>query len=229
MKLGTSLRFLYPTGPQSHALFKHLLAAAPAGSFIERPMGATYITEQARNVLEVAAAARAAGLDSLLYGDNHAVPAPFANCFSAIPTVARLGAVTGGMTLGMVLLAPFYHPMLLAEQLGTLAAFASAPLVVTLANGGSAQAFQAFGMPMSSRASRLEELVAILRPLLAGERVSFRGKHFALDGVSISPLPRVPVELWIAGPLPPAATFCLRSTRRRLAQPEATRRQLSAS
>jgi len=205
MKLGTSLRFLYPTGAHTLALFQQALAAMPKGSFIERPMGATDTAEQARNVLEVGAAAREAGLDSLLYGDNHAVPAAFANSFAPIPTVARLGAVTGGMTLGVVLLAPFYHPILLAEQIGTLAAFAGAPLVVTLANGGREQAFDAFGIPMSSRASRLEELVAILRPLLAGERVVFRGKHFVLDGVAISPLPRVPVSIWIAGTVPAAA------------------------
>ena len=48
----------------------------------------------------------------------------------------------------MVLLAPFYEPIVLAEQLGTLAAFAQAPLIVTLANGGRAQAFDAFGMKM---------------------------------------------------------------------------------
>ena len=36
MKLGTSLRFLYPTGAQTHALFKQMLAAMPPGSFICR-------------------------------------------------------------------------------------------------------------------------------------------------------------------------------------------------
>lgn len=205
MRLGTSLRFLYPTGEHTHALFKQMLAAMPPGSFIERPLGATDTREQARNVLEVAGAARAAGLDGLLYGENHAVAAAFANCFAPIPTLARLMAVTGEMPVGLVLLAPFHHPILLAEQIGTLAAFASAPLVVTLANGGRAQAFEAFGLPLSSRAARLEELVAILRGLLAGERVTFHGKHFRLDGVSVSPLPRVPVSLWIAGTVPAAA------------------------
>src|SRR6267142_440126 len=73
MKLGTSLRFLFPTSPQTHEAFRRALAAAPAGSFIERPMGAYDTAEQARNWLEVAAAARAAGLDGLLVGDNHAV------------------------------------------------------------------------------------------------------------------------------------------------------------
>ena len=31
-------------------------------------------------------------------------------------------SVTGDMPVGVVLLAPFYHPVLLAEQIGTLAA-----------------------------------------------------------------------------------------------------------
>ena len=66
--------------------------------------------------------------------------------FRRCPTVARLLSVTGAMQVGMVLLAPFYEPIVLAEQLGTLAAFAQAPLIVTLANGGRAQAFDAFGM-----------------------------------------------------------------------------------
>ncbi len=87
-------------------------------------------------------------MDSLLFGDNHAVPAAFANSFAPVPTVARLLGVTGSMQVGMVLLAPFYSPIVLAEQIGTLAAFASKPLIVTLANGGRAQAFDAFGMKM---------------------------------------------------------------------------------
>jgi alkanesulfonate monooxygenase SsuD/methylene tetrahydromethanopterin reductase-like flavin-dependent oxidoreductase (luciferase family) len=55
------------------------------------------------------------------------------------------------MPVGLGLLAPFYQPIVLAEQLGTLAAFAQAPLLVTLANGGRSQTFDAFGLPMRSR------------------------------------------------------------------------------
>jgi alkanesulfonate monooxygenase SsuD/methylene tetrahydromethanopterin reductase-like flavin-dependent oxidoreductase (luciferase family) len=57
----------------------------------------------------------------------------------------------------------------------------------------------------SGTAARLEELAAIVRALLAGERVTFHGKHFHLDGVSVSPLPRVPVSIWIAGTVPASA------------------------
>src|SRR5712691_12437530 len=104
MKLGTSLRFLYPTGPQTYERFKEALVTLPPGGFIERPMGAFDTAEQARNVLEIAAAARAADLDGLLFGDSPAVAGSYANSFSPVPTVARLMAVTGTMPVGMVLL-----------------------------------------------------------------------------------------------------------------------------
>ena len=206
MKLGTSLRFLYPTGPQTYERFKEMLATLPPGGFIERPMGAFDTAEQARNVLEVAAAARAADLDGLLFGDNHAVPDVYANCFAPVPSLARLMAVTGAMPVGMVLLAPFYQPIVLAEQIATLAAFAGGPMIVTLANGGRAATFEAFGIAMSSRARRLEELTTVLRGLLAGERVTFHGRYLTVEGVRISPRPRVPVELWLAGTVPAAVT-----------------------
>src|SRR5262245_32458493 len=118
-KLGTSVRFLFPTSPATHERFKSLLASMPKGAFIERPMGAYAPEEQARDLMEVAAAARAAGLDGLLTGDSHGANPGYAAAFSPLPTLARLMSVTGDMPVGVVLLAPFYHPVLLAEQIGT--------------------------------------------------------------------------------------------------------------
>ena len=205
MKLGTSLRFLFPTSPRTHETFKARLAAMPPGAFIERPMGAYDTAEQAQNWLEVAAAARDTGLDTLLVGDNHAVPAAYANCFQPVPSLARLMAVTGTMATGMVLLAPFYDPLLLAEQVGTLAAFAQGPLIVTFALGGNQAAFRAHAMEFKTRVSRLEEVVALTRRLLAGEQVTHDGRYHQLREAQISPRPRVPVSLWIAGTVPASA------------------------
>jgi len=174
LKLGTSVRFLFPTSPATHERFRSLVAAMPKGAFIERPMGAYAPEEQARNLMEVAAAARAAGLDGLLTGDSHGASPAYAATFSPLPTVARLMSVTGDMPIGVVLLAPFYHPVLLAEQIGTLAAFAGGPLIVTFVLGGRPPQFQAFGM---------EE----------------RGRYYTLEGATVSPLPRVPVEIWLGG------------------------------
>ncbi len=199
MKIGTSLRFLFPAGPQTTGIYQSLAAAAPAGAFLERPMGAFDVAEQAANLIEVAAAARQAGLWCLLVGDNHAIPPGYANMFQPVPTISRLSAETGSMTVGMVLLAPFYHPLLLAEQVATLGAFVNAPIVVTFAAGGVARAFQSFGYTLRSRGSRAEEMVPVVRSLLAGETVTATGRSFAVDGATISPRPLHPAEIWIAG------------------------------
>ena len=199
MKIGTSLRFLFPAGPQSLDIYKAMAAAAGPGAFIERPMGAQQSTVQAANLLEVARAARQAGMWALLTGDNHGSSAAFANIFQPVPTIARLSAETGSMTVGMVLLAPFYHPMLLAEQIGTLSAFVDAPLVVTFASGGNQRAFDSYGYTTASRGVRTEEVVSTVRALLAGESVTATGRSFQLRGSTISPLPLHSVDLWIAG------------------------------
>ena len=199
MRLGTSLRFIFPTSAETLAMFQRTLAAPPPGTFLERPMGAFDTGEQARNLLEVAAAARAAGLDGLLWGDNHAASPAYANVFQPVPTLARLTAVTGDMPVGFVLLAPFYHPLLLAEQVGTICAFTEAPFILTFALGGNARAFQAYGMELRTRVSRLEELVPLVRRLLAGEQVTHAGRHFTLNRATIAPLPRQPVSIWMAG------------------------------
>src|SRR5258708_3538093 len=165
MRLGTSVRFLFPTSPATHERFRGLLASMPKGAFIERPMGAYAPEEQARNLMEVAAAARAAGLDGLLTGDSHGGNPGYAASFSPLPTVARLMSVTGDMPIGVVLLAPFYHPVLLAEQIGTLAAFAQGPLIVTVVLGGRPPQFQAFGLEERRRVGRLDDADVVARAL----------------------------------------------------------------
>lgn len=199
MRIGTSLRFLFPAGPQTLGIYQSLAAAAPPGAFMERPMGAFDVAEQAANLVEIAAAARHAGLWCLLVGDNHAIPPAYANMFQPVPTIGRLSAETGTMTVGMVLLAPFYHPLLLAEQVATLSVFVDAPIVVTFAAGGTARTFGAFGYSLGSRGVRTEEMVPVVRALLAGETVTARGRSFSVEAAAISPLPRHPTEIWIAG------------------------------
>jgi alkanesulfonate monooxygenase SsuD/methylene tetrahydromethanopterin reductase-like flavin-dependent oxidoreductase (luciferase family) len=199
MKVGTSLRFLFPAGPQTLAIYQAITAALPPGAFTDRPMGDDDVGRQAQNLVEIARAAQTANMWCLLVGDNHAIPPQYANMFQPVPTIARLSADTGPMMLGMVLLAPFYHPLLLAEQVGTLSAFVDAPLVITFASGGSAHAFDRFGYRIGSRGPRSEEMIPVVRALLAGDVVTAAGRSFEVVEGVISPLPRRDVEIWIAG------------------------------
>jgi alkanesulfonate monooxygenase SsuD/methylene tetrahydromethanopterin reductase-like flavin-dependent oxidoreductase (luciferase family) len=157
--------------------------------------------EAGRMLVERAAAARKAGLDSLFVGDHHATPGHY---FQNVPALGRLLAEAGDMTAGALFLAPLHHPVLMAEQVGTLAALAQGPFVLILAAGDGEDQFAPFGISLKTRPSRLEEHLTIVRRLLDGERLSFDGRYHTLKDVRIKPVPPEPTPIWIAASARPA-------------------------
>ncbi len=195
MELGASLRFVYPTDLQE-VDFQRDERNLPPGGFLETATEDFRPKTQARNFLEAAKAVNEAGMDLLLVGDRHAVPI---NAFSPIPLLARLMSVTGTMPVGCLFLAPFYHPILLAEQLGTLSALSEGQLIAAFAIGDNEAQFTAFNMALKSRTVRTDEVVEIVRRLLKGESVTFEGRYHRLDSVGIGLLPEQPIPIWIGG------------------------------
>ncbi len=155
----------------------------------------------ARKLIERARAVRAAGLDSLFVGDHHATPGHY---FQNVPTIGRLLAEAGPMTAGALFLIPLWHPVLLAEQVGTLAALAEGPFVMIVAAGDDETQFAPFAVPLNRRPSRMEEHLAIALRLLSGERLTLKGKYHDLKDVSISPVPPRRPEVWIGASAAPA-------------------------
>ncbi len=197
MKIGISLRGHFPISDAGLKLFQAFVAVLPPGSFYDVPAGDQDTRIQARNLIEVARTIRESGLDMLLIGDHHAMPVT--NFFQPTPTLGRLLAESGDVPVGILFLAPFYHPVLMAEQVGTLAAFAPEPITLVLSIGARTPMFAAFGMSERSRVGRTEESVGIVRRLLAGETVDHEGRHFRLKGARINPIPRLPTPIWIGG------------------------------
>ena len=150
--------------------------------------------ESARWVVERAAACRAAGFASFSIGDHHATPTPY---MQNVPMLARCLAELGDMPVLPLFLLPLWHPVLLAEQLGTLAAIAEGPLDVILAVGDGESQFAPFNVPLDQRRDRMEEAVPLLRRLLTEEGVSHTGWLWQLEDVTISPRPERPPHFWI--------------------------------
>ncbi len=196
MKIGISLRSQFPLDEPRLGVFRNLARNLPPGRFIDMPSGAFDLREQASNLIEVARTVRDARLDLLLLGDHHALP--ISNFFQPTPTLGRLLAETGEVPVGILYLAPFYHPVLLAEQVGTLAAFAPEPLVLALGAGEGSMEFGAFGMEERSRGARLEEMIPLMRALLSGEGVTHQGLYYQLQNARIHPIPPEPPPIWIA-------------------------------
>jgi len=156
--------------------------------------------EGARWMIERAGAAHAAGLDSLFVGDHHATPIPY---YQNTAILGRLLAEWGDRPAGALYLLPLHHPLLVAEQIGTLAAIASGRFILQCAIGPDDNQFPAMAVSARQRASRLEQSLAILRALWAGEAVNSDG-HWPIREGRISPRPAEPVEVWIGAVASPA-------------------------
>ena len=118
-------------------------------------------------VLTAARRAEAAGFDGVYLGDHLLHPHPI---LESIVTLAAVAAVTRRVRLGpCVLLAGLRQPVVLAKQLGTLAALAPGRLRVGVGVGGEYPAeFEAAGVPLAERGRRMEAVLRDVRSLLSG-------------------------------------------------------------
>jgi alkanesulfonate monooxygenase SsuD/methylene tetrahydromethanopterin reductase-like flavin-dependent oxidoreductase (luciferase family) len=145
-------------------------------------------------IIERAGAARDAGLDCLLVGDHHAVPVPY---YQNTPLLGRLLAEWGDGPFGALFLLPVWNPVLVAEQVGTLASLGPGRFILPLAVGGKDQ-FAPMGVHVHHRGRHFEAGIDVVRRLLAGETVT-TGEPYHVRDARVSPLPTEPVEVWIGG------------------------------
>ena len=119
-------------------------------------------------MVERARAAADAGLDSLFVGDHHNVPVPY---YQNVPMLGRLLAEWDTRPAGALFLLPLWHPVLLAEQIGTLASIARGPFIMQCAVGGGAEQFARVRRRRAKRgASRFEAALDVDPPAVRGRR-----------------------------------------------------------
>ena len=149
--------------------------------------------EGVRWMLERTRAAKAAELDSLFVGDHHTTPRPY---YQNTAILGRILAEWGERPAGALYLLPIWHPVLVAEQIATLAAIGSGRFILQCALGAGERQFSAFGVKSSQKVARFEQSLGVIRRLLAGDEVESVGSY-TIGGARISPLPAEPVEVWI--------------------------------
>ncbi len=172
----------------------------------------------ARWMIERAAAARRVALDSLFVGDQHVSPTPY---YQNTPILARLLAEWGGAPAGCLFLLPLWHPVLVAEQIGTLAAIAHGPFIMQCGLGWGDDRFAAMGANIRTRPSAFEEALDLVRRLLAGETVS-SSRRFQIAEASLALRPAEPVAVWIGASAPPAIDRAARLAEGWIASPGLT-------
>jgi probable F420-dependent oxidoreductase len=155
---------------------------------------------------ELAAMAQAAeevGFDSLwvgdhlLYrGDGRLERGPW-DCWTVL---AGLATMTQRVELGpLVACTAFRPPGLLARAAAAVDELSGGRLRVALGAGWNEAEFRAFGLPFDHRVSRFEEAFAIVRGLLAGERVTFEGRFHSVADAVLLPPPARRAPLMVGG------------------------------
>lgn len=124
---------------------------------------------------------------------------------SAADPVVLLAAVAGATErvrlATSVLVLPYYHPVVLANQLATLDVLSGGRLTLTVGVGWNPAEFAAVGVPRSARGRTTDDHLAVLQELWAGGPVDRRGDFGALEGAELGVTPLTPggPPVWVGG------------------------------
>jgi len=107
------------------------------------------------------------------------------------------------MKLGTsTLVLPTRNPIVLAKELATLDFLSRGRLFPAIGLGGEeSKDLHAVGISKKDRAGRADEMIVLLRRLWTEDKVTFSGKYFTVEGVTIMPRPwqKDGIPIWIGG------------------------------
>jgi probable F420-dependent oxidoreductase len=152
-----------------------------------------------REALEEVTRAEELGFDSVWMEEHHSVTNHYWP--SPLTVLAGFATRTARMMLGTdILVAPFHHPVRLAEDVALLDVMSSGRMTLGIAIGYKPDEFALYGVDLEKRGARLEEQLAIAKGLWSGEHVQFHGRYYRVDG-RLEPLPvtRPHPPVWIGG------------------------------
>ena len=139
--------------------------------------------------------------------DTFVMPDHLGRQLSPVGALAAAAAVTSRIRIGAFVFANDYrHPLLLARETATLDQISGGRVELGIGAGWNTSDYRQLGMPYERpglRIERLEESVALIRRLFAGERVSSAGPHYHLDRARLEPRPaqpRIPILIGGGGP-----------------------------
>ncbi len=139
----------------------------------------------------MAQAAEQCGLDSLWLADHliYRVPGQDESApWEAFTILSALAAVTTRIEIGtIVACTSFRPPALLAKMADTLDEISDGRFILGLGAGWHQPEYEAFGYPFDHLASRFEEALQIIVPLLREGHVDFHGTYYSVNNCVLRP------------------------------------------
>lgn len=152
-----------------------------------------------REVLDLARATEAHGLDAVWTTEHHFVdsgylPAP-------LVLSAAIAAVTERIRIGTgVILAPLYHALWIAEEAAVVDNLAAGRLILGMGLGWSETEFAAFGADLRMRGRWLDEVFDILAQAARDDVIRHDGPLIPVPEVAVRPRPpKGRITTWVGG------------------------------
>ena len=154
-------------------------------SWPERRVDLAEVYDRALNRIEIM---DKSGFDAVWLAEHHF------SSFSVCPSVHMVGVMAAARTARLrigtgVSLAPFYHPLRLAEEVALLDVLSGGRVNWGAGRGFARVEFENFGVPPDESTSRFREAVEIVLRAWTDERLTFAGTHYRFDGVEVLPKP----------------------------------------
>ena len=144
------------------------------------PSGGTNWAERARRVEQL-------GYSMLV------VPDHFRDHLAPVPALVAAALATTRLRVGSLVFSnDFRHPAVLAKEAATIDVLSGGRFELGLGGGWLRAEYDQAGIPFDApgtRIERLEEAVTIIKGLLAGERVTFAGRHYTIADLEGRPTP----------------------------------------
>jgi alkanesulfonate monooxygenase SsuD/methylene tetrahydromethanopterin reductase-like flavin-dependent oxidoreductase (luciferase family) len=162
---------------------------------------ATTVADRYAAALDMAEWADRLGALTLGVSEHHGSPDGYLP--SPIPMVAAMAARTTSVRFFIAaLIAPFYDPLRLAEDMIALDNLSRGRVDIVIAGGYVGEEFAMFDVPMGDRGRRVTEAVAVLKAAFSGEPFDHDGRT-----VHVTPAPHRPggPSIFLGGSSKPAA------------------------
>lgn len=169
------------------------------------------------DIIEIAKTAEDVGFDaialpdSLFYMESQAADYPYTPGGSRMwnaetpwvdPLIAAaaMGAVTSQIHFYTnVMKLGSRNPLLLARQVGSVANLTGNRFGFGVGIGWAPEEFEWCGQPYAKRGARVDEMIEVIKAVLAGGMVEFHGKFYDFDRLQMSPAPSQPVPFYVGG------------------------------
>ena len=154
--------------------------------------------ENASALRKFAAEVSGRGIDRLCVGDH--VTFRGGTGFDGLMQSSMLAALTDLEIQTAVYLLPLRHPVPVTRQAIALSQIAPGRFIFGVGVGGDdPEEVKACGVDPTTRGRRMDESLAVMRELLAGNSVTHHGEFFDLENVRMTPAPSPAIPIVIGG------------------------------